>query len=380
MNRFVMTAAKKLKTKFGPLNCPACSQPLYRQTTFTKHVDHCCPDLLERVAPLPDASADESAWMDWVVRAREMEVDMYDKVLDIAFRRQDETGAYLRQGPKEILEEIHCFRTVERAQRILKCAGKSIPMPADDEPIDIIHEDEFLLCLNKPPLVITAPKHRFEGGSMVNRVLGNKGKLPFVVHRLDMNTSGVLLFAKSSKAASLLHEQFRNKTPRKTYLALVMGVPTWDEKIVDAPIGQSLIEKVARTVTEDGKPAVTEFKVIASSSSQVDFRPYNVASCMDISTRELFGENKFTKATLIECRPHTGRTHQIRVHLAHVGHPIIGDDLYGVTGPCISRHALHAASITFKHPSDGSNFSLTSSLPDDMREACTAVSIEKIAT
>jgi 23S rRNA-/tRNA-specific pseudouridylate synthase len=133
--------------------------------------------------------------------------------------------------------------TEQRAEKLLKAAMKAIPLVAERGPMDVIYEDDIMLGLNKPPFVITAPKHRFEGGSLVNRVLGNTGKMPYVVHRLDMNTSGVLLFAKNSETASLLHEQFRNKTPRKTYLALVLGIPDWDETTLDAPIGRNTIEK-----------------------------------------------------------------------------------------------------------------------------------------
>ena len=354
------TSKKAKRTPFGPLRCPACNTDLFKLQTFRKHVGNCCPDLLERV-PQPDdpSNADDVAWGAWVTQAREANEGMFDQVLDIAFRRVDADGNPIKQGPDVVLAEMKHLRTEERAKRLIKAAGKAIPMPADHDPIDVIHEDDTLLGLNKPPFTITAPKHRFEGGSMVNRVYGNTGKLPFVVHRLDMNTSGVLLFAKSSKSASAMHEQFRNKTPRKTYLALVLGVPTWDRSeytTIDAPIGQSPIEKVARTVVPaaaaDGKEAATEFKVLASSQSPVDFGPYKTAICMEPETKERFDRGEITHAALVECRPLTGRTHQIRVHLAHAGFPIIGDDLYGVTGPCIDRHALHAASIRFKHPRD----------------------------
>lgn len=381
-------AKRARRAAFGPLNCPACSQPLSKPFSFVRHVNHCCPDLLEAVEPPNDATASPDEWKDWASRAREVEKGMFDQVLDIAFRRQAADGSYLRQGPKEIVEEMKHLRTEERAKRLLKAAGKAIPIPADHDPIEIIHEDDLLLCLNKPKFVITAPKHRFEGGSMVNRVLGNKGKLPFVVHRLDMNTSGVLLFAKSSKAASLLHEQFRNKTPRKTYLALVLGVPNWDRSsytTIDAPIGQSPVEKVARTVVTaedvDGKDAATEFKVLAFSQSPVDFQAYQVAKCIEPATKESFESGEIMHASLVECRPLTGRTHQIRVHLAHAGFPIIGDDLYGVTGPCIDRHALHAASIVFKHPGDveanrEEPFCVRAPLPPDMKRALDAMRID----
>lgn len=356
--------------------CPACLQSLFKRPVFERHIKRCCPDLLTRV---PHKGLSESALLevlvqssegeleDWLHKARTEELRLHERALDIAFRQRDGKGSPIRQGP----EEIRCgigHVDLARAERVLKAAMKGIPIPADMDPIEIVYEDDLILGLHKPPFVITAPKHRFEGGSMVNRVLGNTGKMPFVVHRLDMNTSGVLLFAKTSKTASLLHEQFRNKVPQKTYLALVLGTPTWQETTVDAPIGQSPIEKVARTVTSDGKPATTYFKVL-QSSIDTDLSEYVSSMCMDQTTKDRLESGRISSCSLIECMPMTGRTHQIRVHLAHVGHPIIGDDLYGVTGPCIDRHALHAAKLSLRHPESVEDLVVQAPLPVDFKTA-----------
>lgn len=162
--------------------------------------------------------------------------------LDIAFRQRDEDDNPIRQGPEEIARSIGAI-DVRRAEKLLKSAMKAIPLAADYDHIDVIYNDDHIIGLNKPPHVITAPKHRYTGGSLVNRVIGNMGIEPLVVHRLDMNTTGVVIFAKSSKVASLLHKQFREKSPRKTYVALVLGTPDWTTTTVDAPIGESTIEK-----------------------------------------------------------------------------------------------------------------------------------------
>jgi 23S rRNA pseudouridine1911/1915/1917 synthase len=111
-------------------------------------------------------------------------------------------------------------------------------MPADPDPVDVVFEDDDVIAVNKPAGVITAPKHRYIGGSMFNRVIHVLGVEPAVVHRLDMNTTGVLLFAKSRDVVSELHRQFREKSVRKEYLAVVHGVPLWTETEVDAPIGR----------------------------------------------------------------------------------------------------------------------------------------------
>lgn len=120
---------------------------------------------------------------------------------------------------------------------------RAVPLAADNEPVEVVYEDDDVIALNKPYGVITAPKHRYTGGSLVNRLIGTRGLEPLVIHRLDMNTTGVVLFAKRREVVPALHAQFREKAVRKRYIALVAGVPGWKEREVDAPIGHSTIEK-----------------------------------------------------------------------------------------------------------------------------------------
>ncbi|KAI8101555.1 hypothetical protein M9435_001659 [Picochlorum sp. BPE23] len=365
----------------SPKTCPSCGQKSFRHSVFRKHIHRCCPDLL--MISKHTHSADGTAHFEserdveeWLRAARAKELELHKKALDIAFRQRDEDDNPIRQGPEEIARAIGAI-DVSRAQKLLKSAMKAIPLAADYDPIDVIYDDEHIIGLNKPPFVITAPKHRYTGGSLVNRVIGNMGIEPLVVHRLDMNTTGVVIFAKSSKAASLLHKQFREKIPQKTYLALVLGTPDWTTTTVDAPIGESAIEKVARAITEDGKPAVTDFKVLASSQ-HADFSSYKASPCIDPETEQRYRSCR--TCSLIECRPRTGKTHQIRVHLAHLGHCILGDDLYGITGPCISRHALHAAKLSLKHPShDNDAFQVEAPLPEDFQSAMKALGFHAMA-
>ena len=140
------TSKKAKRTPFGPLRCPACNTDLFKLQTFRKHVGNCCPDLLERV-PQPDdpSNADDVAWGAWVTQAREANEGMFDQVLDIAFRRVDADGNPIKQGPDVVLAEMKHLRTEERAKRLIKAAGKAIPMPADHDPIDVIKSPDLLI-------------------------------------------------------------------------------------------------------------------------------------------------------------------------------------------------------------------------------------------
>ena len=161
--------------------------------------------------------------------------------LEIAFRQFDSEGNRLRQGSSQIATALNLNEP--RADRLLKAAMRAVPLPADHDPIEVVFEDDDFIALNKPYGIITAPKHRYVGGSMVNRIIGNRGLEPAVLHRLDMNTTGVVLFAKTRDIVPAVHLQFREKTARKQYIALVAGVPKWETCVVDAPIGNSPVEK-----------------------------------------------------------------------------------------------------------------------------------------
>jgi 23S rRNA pseudouridine1911/1915/1917 synthase len=235
----------------------------------------------------------------------------------------------------------------------------------DHDPLDIAAEDDHFLAVNKPVGVTTAPAHRWQGGSMVNRVLGYLGREPWGIHRLDQNTSGLLLFAKSVEAAREASRQFRERSVTKTYLAVCVGVPQQSPVTVDGAIGRHPEEQVARMVCEDGLPALTDFEVVCSNPDvdlSVEGQP---GGLMDDKARQ-----HLKGVSLVKCTPHTGRTHQIRVHLAHLGHPIVGDEIYGLQGPWIGRQGLHAYSLTLQHPGrGGEEVTLTAALHEDMQQA-----------
>ncbi|GLC65336.1 hypothetical protein PLESTF_000281900 [Pleodorina starrii] len=246
---------------------------------------------------------------------------------------------------------------------------------------------------------------------------------PYVLHRLDMNTSGLLLFAKRPEVVAGMHRQFRERTLSKLYVAAAVGCAELGgdggphSRVsfrVDAPIDRHPTQAVARRVADTGKEASTSFALLASNPA-ADLGPtaggapgllfherplhhphqhqhQGTAGPPQVSGHEVAsgpggsaaaaagaaagGGSEIPRgASLVLCAPHTGRTHQIRVHLHHLGHPIVGDDIYGVTGPWLGRQALHAAALRFTHPLTGRPVTLAAPLHDDMALALSALGL-----
>lgn len=248
-------------------------------------------------------------------------------------------------------------------------AQRAIPLVADNDHVEVIYEDADMIAVNKPAGVISAPKHRFTGGSMVNRLIGYLGYPPYPVHRLDMQTSGVLVMAKRQLAAAPLAGQFSEKTAKKSYLAITSGVPMTSAFSVDAPIDRHPVQKIARAVIATGDESQTDFTVVDSNEGA----DLGGATSGFVATEAMY---KSRGAALVIAMPRTGRTHQIRVHLAHAGHAIIGDEVYGLEGPWISRQALHAASLTLQHPCTGEAMQLIAPVPDDMADAARTLNLK----
>lgn len=202
---------------------------------------------------------------------------------------------------------------------------------AEDIPLDILHEDKSLIVLHKPAGMVVHPGAGNFAGTMVSALLHHCRNLsliggverPGIVHRLDKETSGCLVVAKTDAAHRSLSEQFAGREVKKTYLALVAGKPRHPHGTITAPIGRHRTHRQKMAVSEpgEGRDARTDYRVLATSE----------------------------KRSLIECKPHTGRTHQIRVHLKHLGCPVLGDPIYGQRGN-FSRHMLHAWKLEFLHP------------------------------
>lgn len=216
-----------------------------------------------------------------------------------------------------------------------------------DIPIDIIYEDGDILIINKPKGMVVHPAYGHYNDTLVNALLfkvkdlsGIGGELrPGIVHRLDKDTSGLLIVAKNDFSHQKLSEQLKDRTLRRIYWALCEGEISWDEKRIEAPIGRHPLFRKKMAVLPNGKIAITNFKVL----------------------------ERFKNYTLVSASLETGRTHQIRVHLAHLGFPIVGDEVYGRVDKRfgIKGQLLHAKEIMFVHPRKNIEMRFEAPLPEE---------------
>jgi 23S rRNA pseudouridine1911/1915/1917 synthase len=221
-------------------------------------------------------------------------------------------------------------------------------------PLKIIYEDDDLLAVDKPAGLTVHPAPGHPGHTLVNAILAHFPHLadigdslrPGVVHRLDKDTSGVMLVAKNQSAQANLSKQFKSHTVTKAYLALVRGKLEPEEGVIEADIGRDPHNRQKMAVVAQGREARTEYRVVKYIGGY----------------------------TLLEVMPETGRTHQIRVHLAAIGFPVVGDKVYGVKSPHLSRQFLHACRLGFRLPSTGEYVEFESALPEDLKKALGAIS------
>jgi len=240
----------------------------------------------------------------------------------------------------------------------------------EDMPLDIVYEDDTLLVVNKPAGIVVHPGHGNYSGTLINGLIyhfenlpKNSSDRPGLVHRIDKDTSGLLVVAKTEHAMAHLSKQFKDKTSEREYVAIVWGNMEEDEGTIDGHIGRHPKNRLQNTVffddeIEKGKPAVTHYKVI----------------------------ERLTYVTLVTCKLETGRTHQIRVHMKHIGHTLFNDERYGgerilkgttftkykqFVDNCfkiLPRQALHAKTLGFEHPKTGEFMQFSTPIPDDMQQ------------
>jgi 23S rRNA pseudouridine1911/1915/1917 synthase len=240
------------------------------------------------------------------------------------------------------------------------------PQPIDVQPepipLTIAYEDVDIVVVDKPAGMVVHPSHGHNSGTLVNALLAHCTELsgiggslrPGIVHRLDKDTSGLLIVAKNDRAHRHLQRQFRTRQVTKTYLALVEGQLPAPSGVIDAPIGRDPKERKRMAVTPGGREALTEYRVL----------------------------EYFAQHTFVEARPATGRTHQIRIHFSSIGHPVAGDRIYGYRKQRLplKRHFLHAARIAFRLPSTGERLDLSSELPRDLASVLEKLRREQPAT
>ncbi|MDX6693081.1 MAG: rRNA synthase [Blastocatellia bacterium] len=254
-----------------------------------------------------------------------------------------------------LLDEGACFvnrmearagQQVRVGDRVEISLDESAPgaMTPEQLPLEIIYEDEDLLVLVKPAGMLTHPTRGVKSGTLANALAYHLNReateevvRPGIVHRLDRATSGLMVIAKNQRALSILSRHFHQRLVEKRYLALVEGIINADECDIEAPIGRGSERQPHWIVMADGKPALTRLRVLERRSGR----------------------------TQVELEPVTGRTNQLRIHCAHLGHPIVGDEWYG-SAQTAGRLCLHAARLSFHHPSGGKWLEFNSPLPAEV--------------
>jgi len=226
---------------------------------------------------------------------------------------------------------------------------ETAPLQAEPIPLDLVYEDEYLAVVNKPAGMVVHPACGHQAGTLVNAVLSHAPDLsdeeqpdrPGIVHRLDKDTSGLIVVAKNPTVRAALQRAFQARTVKKLYRALVEGQVSVGHGLITARLGRDPQRRKQIAVVAGGRPAETEYWVL----------------------------ERFARHTYLEVQPHTGRTHQIRVHLAYIGHPVVGDRVYGYRKQrvAVERQFLHAARLAFHHPVTGEFLDLSAPLPDDLQ-------------
>jgi len=301
--------------------------------------------------------------------------------------------------------KLRCGDAVAATFDQLASRGGNAMLLPQDIPLEIVHEDAHLLVVNKPAGLVTHPAPGHWDGTLVNAILWHlrqvqgsgfrvQGSCPEprtpnpepslpragIVHRLDKDTSGLLLVAKTEAAHTALSKQLKSRTVRRRYLALVEGHLPLDRGTVNVPIGRHAAHRKVMTVRHlGGRSAVTHYRVVkrceARGSRGTSLQP----TAYSLEPRSL-------SYTVLEVSLETGRTHQIRVHLAHLGHPVLGDTAYGKHQAefwrflGVSRQLLHAYQLAFRHPVTGDAIALSAPPPDDIIRWCDPAVLKRLGS
>ncbi|MDF2883452.1 MAG: pseudouridine synthase [Clostridiaceae bacterium] len=243
----------------------------------------------------------------------------------------------------------HKLKTGDKVQVIIP-DPVNLKVEAEDIPLDILYEDKDLIVVNKPQGMVVHPANGNLTGTLVNALLNHCSDLsgingvvrPGIVHRIDKDTSGILVVAKNDYSHNKLAEQLKNHSMTREYTALVEGIIQKDNGTVDAPLGRHPVDRLKIAVLEGGRRAVTHYSVL----------------------------ERFNKNTLVCCNLETGRTHQIRVHMSYIGHPLVGDPVYGYKKQRFNLNGqlLHARKLGFIHPTTGEYMEFNSHIPEEFKK------------
>ncbi|MDO8880687.1 MAG: RluA family pseudouridine synthase [Coriobacteriia bacterium] len=277
-------------------------------------------------------------------------------------------GGYVRVNG-EIASKRHIVRAGERID-VYPAEAEETTLEAESIPLDIRFEDAHLIVLSKPAGLVVHPARGHATGTLVHALLGHTADLgtqagegrPGIVHRLDKDTSGLMMVAKDDWTQVALSDALRLRNIERRYVTLVHGYIAPDTGIIDAPLGRNPKDRMRMAVSDhaSAKQSVTTFRVL-----------------------ERFAAGRFDDGySLVECKLYTGRTHQIRVHMRYIDHPVVGDPLYGRNHPKadlgLGRQFLHAYRIAFDHPGTGERIDLTDPLPPELAERLLALEPESM--
>jgi len=300
----------------------------------------------------PSSASTPSSVFEFTVEEGDRRLDkvIRDRVPDLSRtqgQRLIEEGRVTVEG--QVRKPAYRVEPGERVTVILPPEEPTMVLHPQPIPLDILYEDGHLLVINKPAAMVVHPAPGHPDGTLVNALLAHCPPItdvgpqdrPGIVHRLDKETSGALVVAKTQSVLEALQRQFRNREVEKTYLALVNGQVQPPEGIIEVPIGRNPTDRQKMAPVPEGKYARTRYRVV----------------------------RRFRKHTLLEAHPYTGRTHQIRVHLSWLGHPVVGDADYGSRRQELllqERHFLHASRLRFSHPVNEEEMTFHAPLPPEL--------------